>query len=73
MTFLMVENVTLTFPMMERNILDDISYQVDEGDFVIVLGGNGSGKSSLLKLIDTRYVMTSGRITYRKLQHRLCE
>src|ERR1700733_11189760 len=62
---LAIQQATLKAPMSERIILDHINYHVIAGDFVIVLGGNGSGKSSLLKLIDKRYTSTSGAILYR--------
>lgn len=45
-----------------RSILSGINYQIAAGDFIIVLGSNGSGKSSLLKLIDRRYQPSSGKI-----------
>lgn len=64
-TLLAIQHATLKAPMSERLILDHIDYEVMAGDFVIVLGGNGSGKSSLLKLIDKRYTPTSGTLFYR--------
>jgi len=63
---LCIEHVSLRFPMMDKSILDDIHYHVMRGDFVVILGGNGSGKSSLLKSIDKTYVPTSGSILYRE-------
>ena len=67
-TLLKIDHVSLTFPMVEKKILENISYDIAEGDFVIVLGGNGSGKSSLLKLIDKRYKTTHGAIYYRGVE-----
>jgi zinc/manganese transport system ATP-binding protein len=34
-----------------RNILEDISVQVNEGEFIVMLGPNGAGKSTLLKTL----------------------
>lgn len=56
------KNITLTHPALERPILKNIHYTVTSGDCVMVLGANGSGKSSLLKLIDGRYRTNSGSI-----------
>ena len=59
---LQFEHITLKHPSLERPILDDINYTVQKGDCVVVLGANGSGKSSLLKLLDGRYRTTDGKI-----------
>lgn len=57
-----LNQVSLEIRSVDHPILEDISYQVQEGDFIIVLGSNGSGKSSLLKLLDKRYYPTAGNI-----------
>lgn len=57
-----IQNVSLTVQETKLTILDNINYQIKTGDFVILLGSNGSGKSSLLKLLDRRYVATAGKI-----------
>lgn len=62
---LTVNQVSLRVPLVEKDILQRIQYHVQAGDFIIVLGGNGSGKSSLLKLIDRRYTPTSGSLSFR--------
>lgn len=43
-------------------VLDDISFNVMEGDFFGIIGRNGSGKSTLLKLIAGVYEPTAGNI-----------
>lgn len=57
-----IRDVSLKIPGVEKPVLSHISYQIQQGDIVILLGSNGSGKSSLLKCIDGRYHPTSGNI-----------
>lgn len=47
-----LRNVDLQLKTMEFPILQNIDFTLYEGDIVILLGGNGSGKSSLLKIIN---------------------
>lgn len=42
--------------------LDDISFQVDEGEYVGIMGASGSGKTTLLNCISTIDKVTSGQI-----------
>ncbi len=49
MRALKVEGVSLSYG--GKNVLDHVSFSVDEGEFFMILGPNGAGKSSLLKLI----------------------
>lgn len=46
----------------EIPILRNVNLQINEGDNVAFLGGNGSGKSSLLKLISNIYPPCSGTV-----------
>ena len=44
-------------------ILDDVSFSIEEGEYVGLIGPNGAGKSSLIKLILGLYKKTSGSLT----------
>lgn len=57
-----IQNVSLQFPQLDQPILNNINYSVCAEDFVIILGSNGSGKSSLFKLVDGRYDPSAGKI-----------
>lgn len=46
-------------------VLDDVSFDIAEGDFVGIMGKNGAGKSTLLKLISGIYTPTAGRVLSR--------
>jgi alpha-D-ribose 1-methylphosphonate 5-triphosphate synthase subunit PhnL len=69
MTILTVDNLSKTFAMHvlgETRVigLDDISFAVDEGEFLGVVGRSGSGKSSLLKCLYRTYEPTGGQARY---------
>ena len=47
---------------VEQRALDDISFSIDEGEFVIILGQSGAGKSTLLNLLGGMDQVTAGEI-----------
>ena len=51
MEILALENLSFRYPTEEKNVLSDISLTVDEGDFCVLAGGSGCGKTTLMKLI----------------------
>ena len=46
----------------ENVALDDINIQIDDGEFVFILGHSGAGKSTFLKLIQMEEKPTEGRV-----------
>jgi len=60
---LSLNQIGLSIPSKERPILEEVSLEIYPGDFVILLGSNGSGKSSLIKVINGLSKPTSGTIT----------
>jgi ABC-2 type transport system ATP-binding protein len=45
-----------------QKALEDVSFQVEKGDFFAIVGRNGSGKSTLLKMLAGIYIPTKGDI-----------
>ena len=46
----------------QRTVLNNLSLSIDQGDFIVLVGKNGSGKSTFLKLCQEILHPTSGRI-----------
>lgn len=46
-----------------KNVLEDVSFTVKQGQTVAILGGTGSGKSTMMYLLQRLYDVTGGRIT----------
>jgi subfamily B ATP-binding cassette protein MsbA len=56
------EQVSFRYPGAERVALNDISFQVGEGQTVALVGASGGGKTTISALIPRFYPVTSGRI-----------
>ncbi len=57
------ENVSFQYPGAERPILENLSFEANPGETVAIIGGTGSGKSTLISLIPRFYDVSTGRIT----------
>ena len=49
-TIISVRNLTYSFNDLE-NVLEDVSFSINKGDLVAIIGSNGTGKSTLVKII----------------------
>lgn len=47
-----MEDVTFTYPGAEQPVLNGVTLRIKRGDFVAVIGGNGSGKSTMCKTLN---------------------
>ncbi|MEG1501746.1 MAG: ATP-binding cassette domain-containing protein, partial [Clostridiales bacterium] len=62
---IVVEDVSFSYQMQEINplwALEDISFQVDKGQFVSIIGHSGSGKSTLTMLLAGLQLPGRGRV-----------
>ncbi len=48
-----IRNLTFSYPEQEKMILDDISFSVDQGEFIALCGPSGCGKTTLLRQLKT--------------------
>ncbi|PPH70007.1 ABC-F family ATP-binding cassette domain-containing protein [Rathayibacter rathayi] len=58
------EALRLEYPT--RVIFDEVSLGIEEGDRIGIVGRNGDGKSTLLRLLAQRIEPDSGRVTHRR-------
>lgn len=62
---LKIKNIRKTFnigEVTEKTVIKDLSIDINDGDFITVIGGNGAGKSTLLNLISGSLRVDSGMI-----------
>ena len=68
MELITCQNVSFYYPAQDgaptegKLVLDNISLRVDRGEFVAILGHNGSGKSTFAKLLNAILLPTSGTV-----------
>ncbi|HEE9035283.1 ABC transporter ATP-binding protein [Bacillus thuringiensis] len=62
----LVELKNISKGYTNKNVLRDISLTIDEGEIIAILGGNGTGKSTILRIIAGLERPSSGKVIYPK-------
>lgn len=68
MEILRIEDLTFAYPSCEKNAVDGVSLSVNEGEFIVLCGASGCGKTTLLKLLKKELSPAgkkSGKIFFR--------
>lgn len=61
---LAVEHVSFSYPGTDISVLEDVSFVIEPGEVVALVGVSGSGKTTLAHLVAGLYRPTAGRITF---------
>lgn len=56
-----LDHVSFAYPEQGPSV-NDVSFQVEDGEFVAILGANGAGKTTTVRLIDGLIRPTQGRV-----------
>ena len=57
------EHVSFAYPGAKENVLEDISFVAKTGQTTAIIGGTGSGKTTLVNLIPRFFDVTKGKVT----------
>ena len=58
-----LSNVCFRYHKQSQDVLHDLTFSVEEGEFYCLIGGNGAGKSTVLSLLAGVYKAYAGKIT----------
>ena len=64
-TLLSADNLRKTFGDAGQEVLNNLSLEIDEGDFTVIMGPSGAGKSTLLYALSGMDEISGGHVFYR--------
>ena len=69
-TLIQVEQGYFSYPKRE-NLLRNINFSIEEGEFAAIIGANGAGKTTFLKLLLGQLSFQKGKVTrnYRQISY----
>ena len=71
MELLQVKNMSFRYAGADRQALTDLSFSIKEGEFVVIIGESGCGKTTLLRLLKRELAPhgeRTGRIYYKGVE-----
>ena len=69
MSLITLENIVYRYNAEQENyILNDVSFNIEKGEWITIIGANGSGKSTLVKTLNGLNVPKNGNVTIDGLE-----
>ena len=62
MALIQCENISIAYE--GQTVIEDLSFQMDQGDYLCIVGENGSGKSTLVKSLLGLKSPSKGKIIF---------
>lgn len=66
MSIISVTDLVFKYSGSNENAVDGISFEINEGDYVAIVGSNGSGKSTVARILSNLNKPTSGKVEIEK-------
>lgn len=60
--FIKIENLDFKYPNGDENILNNISFEIEKGEKVAIIGQNGAGKTTMVKMLNGLLKPTNGNV-----------
>ncbi|OEG16239.1 hypothetical protein BCR23_04960 [Enterococcus quebecensis] len=60
--YLEIEDLSFQYAGSEKKVLNNVSFSVNQGDFILICGASGSGKSTLLKMLKPQLTPSGTKI-----------
>ena len=61
------KNVSFTYPGSDRKIIDNLSFRINKGEKISIVGVNNAGKTTIVKLLLRFFDIDSGEILYNSV------
>lgn len=62
--FISIKNLSFKYPSSDRQIINNLNLEIEKGSITVLLGLNGCGKTTLIKLLAGLLTYKEGSITY---------
>jgi ATP-binding cassette, subfamily B, bacterial len=62
------DRVSFRYPLSDRDVLTDVSFRIERGQALALVGENGAGKTTVVKLLTRLFEPSSGRILLNGLE-----